>query len=319
MKKVSVIVPVYNSESSIKRCVESLVEGTYKELEVLLIDDCSKDQSLEQCKELENTYEQVICLKNQTNQGVSATRNRGLRQATGTYLMFLDSDDWVEANYVEMFVKTMEQEQVPLVISGYVNHDEVRNGRTDIFGFEGVEDLAKTDYRECLSTLFENCLIQILWNKIFLLETVKTNQIVFDEGISIGEDFRFVLQYLECMQDTEIALLNKPLYHYMRDNPNSLMSAAKLANIDEILWNQKKMKELLGESNSKIQSYLKQEREKQIELYAYLIYRNLSYSKYEKKMLMKQLDAKRWKVLYQKNRILELKEKISRIIKGKIT
>lgn len=313
--KVSIIIPVYNSEDSINRCVNSIEENTYENYEVILIEDCSSDRSFETCKKLERKYDNIVCIQNSMNRGVSYTRNQGLKKASGKYLMFVDSDDWVEKDYVETFVNTIIKEQTNLVISGYVNHDEVQNGRTDIFGFPDIDTSRKIDYKECLEKLYEDRLIQILWNKIFLMDIVKENEIYFDETISIGEDFRFVLKYIEKMRQPEIILLDRPLYHYMRDNPNSLMSAAKLANIDEILVNLRMMKELLGEKKEKIEAELIQEREQQVQLYAYFIYRNSVYTKQEKKELLQQLDPKKWKGLYRRNRELVMKEKISGIVR----
>lgn len=315
--KVSIVIPVYNAEKTVERCVKSICEGTYDYLQVILIEDCSKDGSWGICQELEKRYECVQCIQNERNRGVSYTRNQGLRVADGKYLMFVDSDDWVEPDYVETFVRVQKENGSLLVVSGYVNHDEVQNGKTEYFRFDDIEEQEIMDYKDCLEKLFENRFAQVLWNKIFQTDVVKQNHIYFDESISIGEDFRFILTYLEKMQQEKIVLLNKLLYHYMRDNPQSLMASARLAKIDELLKNQAKMQRLIGKSEEEITKSMGEERKRQIELYCYFIYRNVSYSKTEKKQRMKELSGDGWRKLYYKNKKLDLKEKIARKLKDK--
>ena len=313
--KVSIVIPVYNAEKTIERCVRSICEGTYDNVQVILSEDYSKDESWSICQKLKETYKSVECIQNERNRGVSYTRNKGLEIADGKYLMFVDSDDWVEPNYVEAFVNVQKESGSPLVVSGYINHDEVQNGKTEYFGFEGIDRQKLVDYKECLEKLFEDRFIQVLWNKIFQMEIVKQNHICFDESISIGEDFRFILMYLEKMQQDKIVLLNQLLYHYMRDNPQSLMASAKLTKIDELLKNQAQMQRMIGKSEEEITEKIARERKRQIELYCYFIYRNTSYSKMEKKQLMKELSGDEWKKFYNQNKKLALKEKIARKLK----
>lgn len=313
--KVSIVIPVYNAEKTIERCVRSICEGIYDNVQVILIEDCSKDESWNVCQKLKKAYKSVECIQNERNRGVSYTRNKGLEIADGKYLMFVDSDDWVEPNYVEAFVNVQKESGSPLVVSGYINHDEVQNGKTEYFGFEGIDRHKLVDYKECLEKLFEDRFAQVLWNKIFQMEIVKQNHICFDESISIGEDFRFILMYLEKMQQDKIVLLNQLLYHYMRDNPQSLMASAKLTKIDELLKNQAQMQRMIGKSEEEITKKITEERKRQIELYCYFIYRNTSYSKMEKKQLMKELSGDKWKKFYNQNKKLDLKEKIARKLK----
>ena len=92
---ISVIVPVYNAEKTLRRCVESIVYGSYRNVEVILIEDHSTDESWALCQTLSQEFDNVRALRNDRNRGVSHTRNRGLEVATGDYIMFCDSDDWV--------------------------------------------------------------------------------------------------------------------------------------------------------------------------------------------------------------------------------
>ena len=99
---VSIIVPVYNVEPYVKRCVESLWEQTYQNIEIILVDDCSTDNSLEVCKHLQETGRNILpVLHHECNEGLEGTRNSGIEAASGQWIMFLDSDDTYTANAVE--------------------------------------------------------------------------------------------------------------------------------------------------------------------------------------------------------------------------
>ena len=122
-KKVSIVIPVYKAADTITRCVESLEKNTYKNLQIILVEDCSGDQTINICKKLANTYDNVLCIENDQNHGVSYTRNQGLDYADGTYLMFVDSDDYVEADYVETMISviscTGDENIMPELIFSY--------------------------------------------------------------------------------------------------------------------------------------------------------------------------------------------------------
>ena len=134
MATFSVIVPVYNAAHTIERCVDSIAASGGEDVQIILIEDCSKDNSREVCQQLAQKYETVLFLYNMRNQGVSHTRNRGLEAATGDYLLFVDSDDWVDPDYASAFRRVISGGG-EFAVCGYVNHDEKQNGRTDVFGW----------------------------------------------------------------------------------------------------------------------------------------------------------------------------------------
>ena len=104
MEKVSIIVPIYNTRHMVERCLDSLIQQTYKNIEILLVDDGSTDGSGEICKVYKKNNEKISYIY-QENQGVSKARNTGLQYATGKYITFVDSDDYVRKNFVEILVK----------------------------------------------------------------------------------------------------------------------------------------------------------------------------------------------------------------------
>ena len=115
---VSIILPVYNAQSHLARCLESVCGQTYKELEIIVLNDGSKDQSLPVCEEF-RARDSRILLVDKANSGVSDTRNLGLKLASGEYVQFVDSDDYIDSDYTEHLVSAAESAHADLVIAPY--------------------------------------------------------------------------------------------------------------------------------------------------------------------------------------------------------
>ena len=312
--RFSVIVPVYNAESTLARCVESILASGGDRVEVILVEDCSKDRSRKICRELADRYENVVALQNDRNRGVSYTRNRGLEAATGEWILFVDSDDWVAPEYVSAFADAV-RDGTQLAICGFVNHDEVVAGRTDVYGWTDFEGTCKVALRPKLEELHRANLLQQLWNKVFSRRMIAEHSIRFEEAISIGEDTRFVLEYIRCAGVQEATLINRHLYHYMRDRAGSLMYRVGYESIEEPLKNLRAMHALMGKADREIDSIIEHKRTEIMENYAYLIMHNLGMPLRERRRLILALDEKMGKALYRKNRILFWKEKISTVLK----
>lgn len=313
-KKVSVIIPVYKAERTIERCVRSIVEGDYQNIEIILVDDCSPDRSYVICRKLEKLYDNIIVIQNKKNQGVSYTRNQGLKYSTGTYLMFVDSDDWVEKDFISTFVDSIDGTGAVMSISGYINHDEVFNAKTERFGWNEFSGSCFCKLNHQLINLYHSRLLQQLWNKIFLLECVRENKIYFDESISMGEDFRFILNYLDANHGKECVLINRPLYHYMRDNGDSLMTKCGQEKIEEPLFNFRLLYELMEYPEEKIEKLLEEQKRKISFQYGYAILHNDQFTKKQKIKLMQENIGQEWKKSYKMNKKLLVKEKINSFI-----
>ncbi len=308
MATFSVIVPVYNAAKTVERCVNSLVRSGGDDLQIVLIEDSSKDNSWEVCQRLAEKYHTVTALHNEHNSGVSHARNRGLDAATGRYILFCDSDDYWEADYVASFRAVVENGH-DFAICGYVNHDEVANGRTDTIGFEKTETIP---LRKNLKNIQDRTLLQQLWNKVFRGDIIRSNNVRFDESISIGEDLRFILDYIRLGDVQEVTLIDKPLYHYMRDQAGSLMYRVGYESIEEPLKNTAALYRLMGMDEAEIESRINDQRSRQIDSYAYLIMHNMGMPLKERKRLILNLDPLRGKLLYRSNRALLFKEKIAK-------
>lgn len=230
MPEISVIIPIYNAEKTIRRTVESIIYGLYKNIEVILVDDCSIDKSWDICKALQKEFNQVIILKNETNSGVSFSRNRGLDIALGRYIAFVDSDDWVSNNYL-LNLYEMTNENI-FCICGFEFVDKINNKSTQYL-YDKSKVLSYINIDNIYKLLDKN-LIQQLWNKLFRRDIIDKHDIKFDISQSVGEDFEFVLDYLEVLRPNRLLIINKPLYYYLRTGYGSLMNNFGLNKSDKI-------------------------------------------------------------------------------------
>lgn len=201
MDLVSVIVPVYNGEKSIKRCLDSLLKQTYTNFEIIVVNDGSNDQS----KNIIDSYhDKRIVAIHKENEGVSETRNHGINKAKGKYLCFVDCDDYVCENYLKLMVEQIKQEQSDLVICNYQ--------RLDQYGLNDNEcnlDNQSNSINELIYDIYTKSLLNQPWNKLFLKEKITS---YFRKNLSLGEDLIFVIDYLKNIN--KITYIKDSLYVY---------------------------------------------------------------------------------------------------------
>ena len=309
--KASVIIPVYNAEKTIRRCVESLVLGRERDIEVILCEDCSTDNSWKLCCEIAEEYENVYCIQNMLNRGVSYTRNTALNRARGEYILFVDSDDWVSKKYILELLKTAGDNPDSLVLCGHHFIDKVNGTRCDYLWSEG-ESKTIVVKENGFFDLCDKFLLQQLWNKIFCRKLIEEHHIRFDETQSMGEDFQFVLDYLEATQIKKCVILNEPLYYYIRWNNNSLMSKFGFIDNQPEFDRIEKLARIVGSDE---ENYRNSMIAKIKQNYIYHITRNNNYSKKEKLDAIDRItgDGKA-SSYYRKQRLLFTKERIANII-----
>ena len=208
---VSIIVPVYNAEKTIQRCVESILGQDFQDFELLLIDDGSQDASGALCDAFAQQDARVRVLHKE-NGGVSAARNLGLSQAQGVYLQFLDSDDWITADATTMLVRTAREYQCDLVISDFyrVVGDRVSH-KGDI-----QEDtvLSREEYAAHMMERPADFYYGVLWNKLYRREIVERHHLRMNPEISWCEDFMFNLEYIRYAE--RFYALQVPIYYYVK-------------------------------------------------------------------------------------------------------
>lgn len=181
MPRVTVIVPVYNVESYLERCLESIMGQTYQDFEVICINDCSPDCSQKIIEQYAEKYpDKVTALVNEKNIGLGRTRERGIRHSRGRYLMFIDSDDYIAGDYIETYVRAIEARQCDIVIGGYTR---------DIDGRMAEHRVPDSEW----SLLTYPIACAKMYRKDFLME----NRLGFSE-IRSGEDIFFSLCLFSC-------------------------------------------------------------------------------------------------------------------------
>ena len=189
--KVSIIVPVYNGESTIKRCVDSIINQSFRSIEVLIIDDGSEDRTAQICGQIKTTDDRIRVFS-QKNQGVSAARNLGIRQAMGQFLMFVDGDDEVKKDYVSAYVSEIEKNNADIVIGGItkVFEGSLTNNKVLIPQIEmGLCDSNRFWNSVCLNSELYGYLV----NKIFRTEIIRNHHLLLRTDMFSQEDLDFCL------------------------------------------------------------------------------------------------------------------------------
>ncbi len=317
MPKISYVVPVYNAEKTLQRCVESLVYGDETDCEILLSEDCSSDGSWELCLQLADKFSQVRCIRNLKNSGVSRTRNHALEEATGEYILFVDSDDWVTHEYATTLLAVVQEAPDSLVVAGFRFFDRVAGYQQDYIWQENGDEHYVLEKNEFFS-LIDKTLIQFLWNKAFRRDIIEQAQIRFDESQSMGEDFEFVLDYMNAISCEKCVVINKPLYSYIRANNTSLMSKFGLVENDDEYKRFEKLFKISGEvTREKYEIAVENLRNN----YIYHALRAKGISSKEKKIFIKKLiDEKNFKREYMAHRITLHKEQLVKgLAKAKAT
>ncbi len=208
---VSIIVPVYNAEACLRRCVESVLNQEYADFELLLADDGSRDSSGRICDEYAVADSRVRVFHKE-NSGVSDSRNLCLDQARGRYLQFLDADDWITANATKLLVQAMEEHLCDLVISDFYRVVGERvSPKGDI---DEAQVLSREEYASHMMENPANYYYGVLWNKLYRREIVERHHLRMDPAISWCEDFMFNLEYIR-RAETFFAL-QVPVYYYVK-------------------------------------------------------------------------------------------------------
>jgi glycosyltransferase involved in cell wall biosynthesis len=245
MDKISIVVAVYNAEKFLKKCIDSLINQTYENTEIILVNDFSTDNSLQICNEYSSRYENIIVVSNEGNFGVSATRNKGIDISTGKYICFVDSDDYVETNYIQtLYDYYQKYNTVP--ICGFVYHDEYNHCKPVNYTWSGGAELVNLGEAFRLN---DELYLTALWNKLFDNNVVKLKNIRFDEKLSSGEDLRFSVEYLKITGAESVYAFSDTLYHYTKLTNSTLMSNVAKNGISDAIDNLKIIKSLAKKFN----------------------------------------------------------------------
>lgn len=218
--KVSVIVPIYNTEKFLRKCIESIVNQTLQEIEIILINDGSTDNSHNICLEYAEKYPEKIRYINNKNIGCSATRNLGIELAKGEYIAFVDSDDYIEKGMYKEMYEVTRNKNLDVVVSGIIYEDSFNK----IQGISIPQNIKfYYDYFKVNNRLANPV------NKLFKKDVILINKINFPLNTHSGEDIVFCFKFLS--QTKKIFSLPKAYYHYVNHGLNSIYNFEKRKGI----------------------------------------------------------------------------------------
>ena len=224
MIDISIIVPIYNAEKYLNKCIKSLINQTKKELEFILVNDGSTDSSEEIIKSYKD--KRIKYFKNK-NQGIGKTRNFGMKKATGKYIMFLDSDDYLATNACEELFSKAEKDNLDLVINNFYRVEEETEKKVEVI----IPEFKNTTLKDNKRLLLDVNLAP--WNKLYKSELLKKNKIKFVENLKY-EDAPFVIEVMD--KARKVGYLNKYLnYYVIHKNSETTVRDERIFDIIEIV------------------------------------------------------------------------------------
>lgn len=226
--KVSIIIPVYNVEKYINQCLQSVVGQTYKNCEVIIVNDGSTDDSIEIIERYKKSYPEITVV-NKKNGGLGAARNEGLKYVTGKYIVFIDSDDYLSTNYIEDLYKNIKTNDCDMSICGFEKFYDFNN-KKELVKLDSSIDFNKvyTNF-EVLDLIFYNKIFCHAWNKMYKRELFEKNNIVYEEG-KLYEDIYTTVKLVS--KAKKIFFVDEELYMY-RIREGNITSISNRKSIED--------------------------------------------------------------------------------------
>lgn len=255
---ISIIIPVYNKEKYLRKCLDSLISQTYRNIEIILVDDGSTDNSGEICDYYSSKDSRITVIHNK-NKGASQSRNVGINLSTGDYIMFVDSDDWVDVNICEILINAIRKNNAECAMCNYIREYPDRSLAKKIYNNDIViegknvqrilcgpikSELKHPENLECFNSM---C------GKLYPSSAVKKFSVMDLKFIGSSEDLMFNLQVFSSIRN--MVYINKPYYHYRKEVNNSITNSYK-HNFDlkwEILYDT--MLKIINENNLSDECY----------------------------------------------------------------
>lgn len=220
---VSILIPVYSVEKYIERCARSIFEQTYDNLEYIFVDDCTPDNSIAILEKVIKDYPErkknVRIIHHPKNRGIAATRNTAVDACKGTFLFFVDSDDWLEKNAIDLLVERQQETDADVVTASFYRHSII--GGNEIIE-ESLVPEKEQDRMQTLKVMLEYGSVVALWNRLIRRSLYREHNIKCVEGVDAGEDLMVTPRLIYHSQ--KVASCNSITYHYNQTNPNSYVN-----------------------------------------------------------------------------------------------
>lgn len=208
--KVSIIIPIYQTENTLRRCVDSVLGQVYQNIEIILVDDGSTDKSGILCDQYASCDDRIVVIHKE-NGGVSSARNAGISAVTGKYLMFVDSDDKIAPDYVQTYIDEQEVEECDMVIGGFLRVLENGEKRKEIPSLQG-----KTDFSVWQEICRDTSIFGYVFSKFFCTDIIKVNHLKFRTDMYSQEDLDFCLSYYNYCVSFKLINSSSYCYYYVQ-------------------------------------------------------------------------------------------------------
>ena len=224
MPFLSIILPVYNGSKFVGKCIDSILGNTYTDFELIIVDDGSTDATAEICDRYAARDKRVVVYHN-TNHGVSYSRNFGIDHANGTWVGFVDADDWLAGDAFSTIATNTQNDKTDVVCYGFLSVTKDNETAVRLPSVVGGK----------FSFMREQMLHgwTVVWDTFFRKDFLERHALRFKEGITIGEDFEFLFRAFYYAKD--IVVIDKPLYYYNRMNEDSALHKMTVKHYDEII------------------------------------------------------------------------------------
>ena len=249
MATVSIIVPIYNVEAELRKCVSSILAQTYRDIEVILVDDGSPDNCSAICDEFASKDDRVVVIHKE-NGGLVNARKSGLEKSTGRFISYVDGDDWIEEDFIQNLVDCQQKYNVDIVAAGFakdIGDDSERFTNVIPSGFYDKKRMIAEVYPRmiCAGPYFYFGICSYVWNKLFKKELLYDCQMAVDPRISIGEDTAVVFPVL--LKASTLYISDNNSYHYYQKAYSMLKSVDSLEREKEkVAW----LNNYLAEANT---------------------------------------------------------------------
>ncbi|MDU4323847.1 glycosyltransferase family 2 protein [uncultured Clostridium sp.] len=243
MPKVSIIIPMYNVEKYLKRCIESVLNQTVKNLEIICVNDGSPDN----CEEICNKYSKIdnrLKIINKKNGGLSSARNAGLKVAQGEFIYFLDPDDYIKEDMIFNMLNIAEENKCDVIITGYKT---MPNEHEIIPLYDLNKKLNPLDMIKNNNLVHTHNDLCFVWRFLYKKNIIQENNIKFNEDVKVGEDFIFNLEVLTKCESSYVTKFSD--YYYTIDNYDSIMRMKYKSNLEDSLILQYEIKRKISEES----------------------------------------------------------------------
>lgn len=244
---ISIIVPIYNSEKYIKRCIDSIINQSYRNIEIILIDDGSTDNSRNICEKYSNIDSRIKVISKK-NGGVSSARNEGITNAKGEYIMFVDADDWIEKEAIETLYNALKEHNVDIVRGNFFCNNDKGNFKIEKqnkYKNIKIQENDKSLKVDIINDLLLGKIKAYVWLLLIKKDLLINKKILFNTNISFMEDLIF---YIRLFSDDNVSfyILDQDIYCYYSNNNSATKSQNKiLENIENVLNVNKIIREIL--------------------------------------------------------------------------